>query len=1217
MKALLSCSLIGFSALFIARLPATAEFDQYGGWTGIQGHNTSGFFRVEKINGRYWLITPDNNVYLSFGPCVALFNDTWGGYCPTLGYYPNPYANKAKYNGTQSAWVTKLKERLNEWGFTGLACWSQSGIPNVSECVRDLSICSRASALGCVMIADCPDVWDPKYAQACTERANTLASNKNNKFTIGAFPYNELHWSKPAGYNTLPDGYIALPATAYGKQYWVNTFLKGKYATVADLNAAYGTSFTDWTGEGNTVINCTSLPDSADYPARLADKIDFMEAIADQFYRLATTAMRAADPNHLVFSTRWAMFWQGYADPYYFPFNERIWKKAGEYCDVFANNGYADFGYAETQFQHSSRVFTHSKKPFIVTEHSYLANDSYFAHTPWWLPTQMDRAVNYQYIVNTLLDFTFTDPNDGQPAKPCMGVHWFQFYDEPALGRPDGEKAQFGLLNCKDEAFLPLVEVMKTIHSQVYERCANGTPIVVPPAPTLNYAAVPGGSPFASSTLSNWPASNVCDDYYNTSWSSSANASESGTEWIAIDLGAEQAVHGFEVTPRAGSPLVCFPRDFKFQHSTDNVTWNDIPGQSYVSYPDPECVVQTFDLRSPINTRYVRMYATRLTTDGTTYYFQLATFRVKKGPTVTFANRVPTFHWNAVPEAQSYTLLMSPEDGFPEEQTIKIGGITGTTYTHTEPLPWGTWRWTVKAVDASGRGGHYAKTATFGVTKQNTPAADPVASLKCEDAAGWVNWDNSNSNGFGWAYGFRDTNIKAEGSSSMRVLLTPNSLNKLTGQQNLTAGRVSFEYKGPRFDYSGLQEITLKIYPRRVCMNNGTIVPSTRFVRLAITDDNSGTVLDTAIDPDGTLPIEQWSTVTKPLGSTARKRCTVAFYLLTNASQLTMDNRVIFNIDDLTTAPLSDLTPPTKPTVLDETYTTSTSSLRANWSSNDPESGVIEYSYAIGTTPGGSDIADWTSTGLATEVRRDGLSLALGSKYYFSVKAKNGFDMWSDVGISLGVTVVSSTTIRQALQSPNGCVVGFAGIVSAGTTNFGGLFFVQEADRSCGIKVNRGSNTSIVTQPGNRVRVAGTLGTSQREREVNNPTVAIESPNGQVPDPFYMSTSALGGSDFGPYTLSITGGTGPFNIGLLVTAFGKVTKLDAGSKYFYIDDGCALKDGSGNIGARVHYGLTTDTVVPPAPGQYALVTGISGMRVYGTKYIRQLRLRSSADMLKW
>ena len=86
-----------------------------------------------------------------------------------------------------------------------------------------------------------------------------------------------------------------------------------------------------------------------------------------------------------------------------------------------------------------------------------------------------------------------------------------------------------------------------------------------------------------------------------------------------------------------------------------------------------------------------------------------------------------------------------------------------------------------------------------------------------------------------------------------------------------------------------------------------------------------------------------------------------------------------------------DVTPPTTPVVTDDgATTTSTSQLHATWSSSDPESGISEYQYAIGTTSGGTDMVAWTSAGTNTQVTKTGLSLTVGTTYYFSVKARNG-----------------------------------------------------------------------------------------------------------------------------------------------------------------------------------------------------------------------------------
>lgn len=101
-----------------------------------------------------------------------------------------------------------------------------------------------------------------------------------------------------------------------------------------------------------------------------------------------------------------------------------------------------------------------------------------------------------------------------------------------------------------------------------------------------------------------------------------------------------------------------------------------------------------------------------------------------------------------------------------------------------------------------------------------------------------------------------------------------------------------------------------------------------------------------------------------------------------------------------------DTTPPMVPIVLDEgIYSSSPDTLRASWSAADPESGIARYEYAIGTTPGATDVVAFTDAGTATQIARAGLPLVNGAVYYFSVRATNMCGLVSDIGISDGVEV--------------------------------------------------------------------------------------------------------------------------------------------------------------------------------------------------------------------
>ncbi len=106
---------------------------------------------------------------------------------------------------------------------------------------------------------------------------------------------------------------------------------------------------------------------------------------------------------------------------------------------------------------------------------------------------------------------------------------------------------------------------------------------------------------------------------------------------------------------------------------------------------------------------------------------------------------------------------------------------------------------------------------------------------------------------------------------------------------------------------------------------------------------------------------------------------------------------------------LLDTTPPAMPAVIDDGAAANyISTLHAAWTTQDPQTGISEYQYAIGTSSGGADIVDWTLCGAQTEVTKTGLSLVTGKTYYFSVKAKNNVELWSGIGSSDGITLAQS-----------------------------------------------------------------------------------------------------------------------------------------------------------------------------------------------------------------
>lgn len=298
-----------------------------------------------------------------------------------------------------------------------------------------------------------------------------------------------------------------------------------------------------------------------------------------------------------------------------------------------------------------------------------------------------------------------------------------------------------------------------------------------------------------------------------------------------------------------------------------------------------------------------------------------------------------------------------------------------------------------------------------------------------------------------------------------------------------------------------------------------------------------------------------------------------------------------------------DLTPPTVPSVSDDgIHTTSEDTLRASWSSTDPESGIIEYQYAIGTTPSvpaSGFVVGWTSAGTGASASVSGLQLQNGITYYFYVKARNAADLWSGVGVSDGITAVRIVGSIPALRSqpPN---TAFVLPETAVTAAADGLVFVQETDRTSGLKLNwlgasPAANTLVV--------IAGTyLGVVNNEPTAD--ALSIEHRAAHSVRPLGMANCCIGRPGSGNLSHR-----GTDTRCLLVTTWGKVTHVDSG--FFLLDDGSGVSDSQPSTGKKGVKVQTPASAVAPGLGRFVIVTGVSRLEPGGTGWVMP---RSATDI---
>lgn len=132
------------------------------------------------------------------------------------------------------------------------------------------------------------------------------------------------------------------------------------------------------------------------------------------------------------------------------------------------------------------------------------------------------------------------------------------------------------------------------------------------------------------------------------------------------------------------------------------------------------------------------------------------------------------------------------------------------------------------------------------------------------------------------------------------------------------------------------------------------------------------------------------------------------------------------NADNISTIAYQDVnvdwTPPSNPTPVNDGKTTDINiactkdSLSVNWgTSADPNSGLTQYWFSVGTSAGNTNIINWTNAWANTLITVNIPGITHGTTYYFNVKAENGAGLMSSVISSNGQTV-DTTCVPTSLQ---------------------------------------------------------------------------------------------------------------------------------------------------------------------------------------------------------
>ena len=450
---------------FLSRLNPPGR-DAFGGWTGTRARVNppgSGFFRVQKLQGRWWLVDPLGNVFFSLAsfyltcdtysvvtgreklfewlppPWAEPWQGAWMKHAGVLDCFSFYTANLCRKFGPEYGrlWNELSRRRWQGWGLNSTSAFS-SRLEKVPW-TPYLTLVDQAAPA----IPDnaSPDVFDPGFPAALDALCKTqVAPLKDDPYLLGYFFGNEQSFERIAVIAPT------LPATFAIKQRLV-AFLRERYPAIAAFNHA-------WALQAPTFESLRGQAFSAETTQARQDMDAFLELYLDTYGRTLRQTVKKYDPNHLLLGFRWLP--QTAA-------NATVVRTLGKYLDVLSVNYYANHFNGEAMRAVSQAA---GGKPLILSEWSYGTNDRGHLGGCRDVPTLEDRGLYYREYVENAASLPF-----------IVGCHWFQYVDQPLTGRffggANAETFNCGLVDITDRPYPELISALIKTNYRIYDVAAK------------------------------------------------------------------------------------------------------------------------------------------------------------------------------------------------------------------------------------------------------------------------------------------------------------------------------------------------------------------------------------------------------------------------------------------------------------------------------------------------------------------------------------------------------------------------------------------------------------------------------------------------------------------------------------------------------------------------------------------------------------------------
>ena len=385
---------------------------EYGGFTSTRAKST-GFFRVEQIDGRWWFVDPDGHLFFSAGVNgVGTSSATRIRGREDLFAMPPPATaapDTASYYGWnlqrrygdewRPKWAATTTRRLVQWGLNSIHYWTPRGQDSLEPRVPYAQMLRGWQTTQSIM--GMPDVYSDDFMRRVEEAAATqLGPRRDDPWMLGYFIGNEPPW--PGREAQLDEMILTGPSSEMQKR------LKAHLA------------------EGDTSERRRA----------------FVHAAFERYLAVIDASVRKHAPNHLNLGIRFGGS----------PDDDLVRMTRGS--DVFSINLYR---YAPPRAT-LDRVYDLTGRPILIGEFHIGAPERGLAPGLVQAMNQAERGVAYRHYVE-----------QSAAHRAVVGTHWFQWLDQPVTGRNDGENYNIGFIDVTDRPYGELVDAAKVTHARLLE----------------------------------------------------------------------------------------------------------------------------------------------------------------------------------------------------------------------------------------------------------------------------------------------------------------------------------------------------------------------------------------------------------------------------------------------------------------------------------------------------------------------------------------------------------------------------------------------------------------------------------------------------------------------------------------------------------------------------------------------------------------------------